>query len=142
MPDDQRWDDRLELRELTYRYARALDRRDFAAAEALFTPDARLAGPGFDRRGVADVVEMLKQVVPFESTLHAVHNHLVEVEGDAAAGETYCVASHVYERNGVKRKLDWGIRYQDRYVRVDGAWRFAERELHVDWQQDLPLRLD
>ena len=33
-----------------------------------------------------------------------------------------------------------GIRYQDRFRRgTDGAWRFARRELIVDWEQELPL---
>ena len=35
--------------------------------------------------------------------------------------------------------LDWGIRYQDRCVREAGAWRYARRDLLLDWSQDLPL---
>jgi hypothetical protein len=81
----------------------------------------------------------MRVVERFSATFHAVHNQLVELDGDRASGETYCIASHLYERDGRQRKLDWGIRYQDLYVRSEGAWRFARRELCVDWEQDLPL---
>ena len=41
--------------------------------------------------------------------------------------------------DGVPHKLDWGVRYRDRYRREAGAWRIAHRELRLVWEQDLPL---
>ncbi len=77
----------------------------------------------------------------YSATQHHVHHQLVEVDGEAASGETYCVANHLYQDvDGVPRKLDWGIRYQDRYVRREGEWRIAARTLLVDWTQDLPQK--
>jgi len=69
----------------------------------------------------------------------AVTNQLFEIRGDEASGETYCHASHLFERDGAGHKLDWGIRYQDRCRREEGSWRFARRELIVDWEQQAPL---
>ena len=57
-----------------------------------------------------------------------------------ASAETYCVANHLYEAEGVTRKLDWGIRYRDRFVCEDGLWRISSRELLLDWSQDLPVQ--
>ena len=31
------------------------------------------------------------------------------------------------------------IRYLDRYLRVDGIWKFEERRLAVDWTDDRPI---
>ena len=31
------------------------------------------------------------------------------------------------------------IRYQDRFVRTDGGWRFRERVLATDWTEDRPV---
>jgi hypothetical protein len=31
------------------------------------------------------------------------------------------------------------IRYEDTYVRADGVWRFARRELRLDWRDDRPV---
>ena len=84
----------------------------------------------------------MQHVSPSSSlaTLHCVHNHRVELDGDAAEGEAYCVANHLHEVDGVPYKLDWGVRYGDRYRRDAGVWRIARRELRVVWEQDLPLR--
>ena len=44
--------------------------------------------------------------------------------------------------DGRALKLDWGIRYRDRYRRLPGGWRIERRELTVVWEQELPLRVD
>ena len=31
------------------------------------------------------------------------------------------------------------IRYQDTFVKIEGAWLFAERRLYVDWIDERPL---
>jgi hypothetical protein len=90
--------------------------------------------------GRAQIVRGLRSVERYRATFHGVHNQTLEIAGDEAAGETYCVANHLLERDGRSFKLDWGIRYQDRYRRGDdGAWRIARRELIVDWEQEAPL---
>jgi hypothetical protein len=129
--------DRAEIRDLACRYARAVDRRDWALAETLFTEDATLKGARFELVGCAQCAGLAHR--PFRATQHSVHNQLVEVAGDRARGETYCTAHHLYDRDGRARMLDWGIRYQDLCVREAGAWRYARRELLLDWSQDLPL---
>jgi hypothetical protein len=132
-------EDRLALRELAYRYARAVDRRDWALAGGLFTEGCVLLGPGYELVGRDAILAGLRRIDRFRATQHSVHNQLVEVTGDRATGETYCTAHHLYERGGRARKLSWGIRYQDRCARQGGAWRYERRELLLDWSQDLPL---
>ena len=132
--------DRLALRELVERYARIPDDRDYALVSELFTEDAELVGPGFTVSGRERIREAMRGIERYRATFHAVHNQLVELDGDDATGETWCVASHLYEVDGVPHKLDWGIRYRDRYRRERGCWRIARRELDVVWEQDLPLR--
>jgi hypothetical protein len=31
------------------------------------------------------------------------------------------------------------LRYLDTFVKIDGAWLFAERRLYVDWLEERPL---
>jgi hypothetical protein len=116
-----------------------VDRRDWALAPALFTGDAVLVGPRFELAGRDAVVRGLRSVERYRATFHAVLNQLFEIRGDEASGETYCLANHLFEREGERRKLDWAIRYQDRCRREAGVWRFARRELIVDWEQELSL---
>jgi uncharacterized protein (TIGR02246 family) len=133
-------EDRLALQELSARYARAVDRRDYAAFVALFAPDGVLCGPGYAMKAHGEIEQGIRLIEQYEATQHCVHNQLFDVRGDSATGETYCVARHVYAKDGVRRKLDMGVRYQDEYRREQGAWRFVRRELVLDWTQDLPLK--
>lgn len=135
-------EDERELRKLAYRYARMIDRRSWYEIPEVFTEDASLSGPGYSMDGHDALREGLKAIGMYSSTLHCVHNQLAWIEGDRATGELYCVANHLYEKEGVPFKLDMGIRYEDRYVRSDAGWRIAERVLNLVWQQDLPLEVD
>jgi len=131
--------DRLALRALVEHYARMVDDRAWDELPEVFTPDGELTGPGYAMTGYDALRDGLSLIEQYDSTLHLVHNHYVTLEGDTAAGETYGVAGHLYESNGVARKLDMGIRYRDSYRKEDGAWRLSKREFHLAWQQDLPL---
>jgi ketosteroid isomerase-like protein len=138
--EDSHLADRLAIREVALRYARAVDRRDWALAATLFTDDAVLKSARFELEGREAILRGLRTVERYRATFHAVHNQTLALAGDEASGETYCVANHLYDRDGQMRKLDWGIRYQDRYQRgADGVWRIHSRELLVDWEQDLPV---
>jgi ketosteroid isomerase-like protein len=132
--------DRLALRHLACRYARIPDHRDYGLVDEVFTEDAELVGPAFRLRGRDEIREAMRGIEQYSATLHSIHNQLVEIDGDAARGEIYCVANHLHEAEGRPYKLDWGIRYQDRYRREGGGWRIARRELHVIWEKDLPLQ--
>ena len=116
-----------------------IDDREYSLAERVFTEDATLVGPGFDIESRPRIQKGLKTIEQFEATLHSMHNQLVEIDGDEATGDTWCIANHLHEKEGVPHKLDWGIRYRDRYRREAGTWRIARRELHLVWTQDLPL---
>jgi hypothetical protein len=128
------------LYELVCRYAQAVDQRDWAALSRLFTAEAKLMGPGFSFDGITAIVEGMNGLGHYSRTQHHIHNHLAEVGDLEASAETYCVANHLYEAEGINRKLDWGIRYRDRFACIDGVWHITGRELLLDWSQDLPLQ--
>jgi SnoaL-like domain len=137
--------DRLALADLAASYARAVDRRDYGALAALFEPDGRivveregrppdvLAGPEAIAARVAAGIER------FARTFHFVGQQLVDIDGDDASGETYCVAQHLSEGGFVQSNHVMNIRYQDRFRRSAAGWRFVERRLHVDWVEDRPV---
>lgn len=129
-----------QLLELVCRYAQAVDERDMDRLAGLFAPDALLEGPGFRFQGVDAIVAGMSGLERFSRTQHHVHNHLATLGESTAQAETYCVANHLYEADGVARKLDWGIRYRDRFVLIGDRWHIARRELLLDWAQDLPLQ--
>lgn len=136
-------EDEWAMRKLAVLYARAADRNDPEGFAALFTEDGVIEGTGYLITGRAEIAKnpgMLRRM--FHSTFHTVLNQTVEIDGDAAEGETYCVASHVnHPADGKYSKLDWAIRYQDRFRRVDGRWLFSYRKLIVDWTETAPVEM-
>jgi hypothetical protein len=132
--------DKLALHELVCRYAQAVDRRDWPRFADLFEAGASLSGPGFTLDGREAIVAGMAVLERYTGTQHLVHNHVAEIDGATATAETYGVAHHLYERDGEKRRLDWGLRYQDRFACVAGTWRFTRRTLLLDWTNDAALQ--
>lgn len=141
---------RLALRDLVETYAHHVDRGDTDAVAGLFSTEGTLVAhfyTGRDgspnvRRGRAEIREALVAgLAPYLATTHMVGGQVLDVDarGGRARGETVCLAHHVYERDGDRRLLVLAVRYQDDYVCESGEWRFAERQLRLDWRDDRPL---
>jgi hypothetical protein len=134
-----------ELRRLACLYARAMDRNEpqlldqiLAADIVIDTPPGRLEGLAQAREAPA----MLRRM--FLMTQHLVHNQTAEVAGDQAQAETYCTAHHLLRPPAGEpghAVLIWSIRYQDRFRREAGVWRFSARTLVVDWSETRPIAL-
>jgi uncharacterized protein (TIGR02246 family) len=140
--------DRVALRLLVDTYARAVDRGDTEAVAGLFTPDGELVahfhtgpdGAPVVRRGRAEIgAALVAGLRPYLGTTHVVGGHVADIAGTAAHGETVCLAHHVYERAGERRLLVMAVRYEDDYDCADGSWRFARRQLRLDWRDDRPM---
>lgn len=131
-------DDRNAIRDLSYLYATAVDSRDYPLFEVIVSEDARLFGEHFSFNGIDEIIGGMAIIETYKTTFHAVHNQLITLHDHEAEGEIYCVASHIFDKEGVEYKLDWGIRYRDQYRRTALGWRIVERELIVDWTQELP----
>ena len=141
--------DRLALRALVDAYASGVDRRDVAGVTKLFAPDGRLVAhfyrqPGGSptvRHGHAEIEAAIDEGLrQYAATTHVVGGQTLDFDTrDTARGETTCLAHHVYERAGAPRLLVLAVRYGDTFVRQDGQWRFAQRELRLDWRDDRPL---
>jgi ketosteroid isomerase-like protein len=125
--------DRLEsdvaIRELVSRYCVTMDDRDLTAAPLLFTPDARVFSRDgvMDARGLDAILDLYRaRFAALGPSLHVTHDHLVTFESaDAARG---LVSSHAEVWRNEKAQIA-ALRYLDQYRRLDGQWRFAEREL-------------
>lgn len=135
--DDATVKDEWELKRLAETYAFAMDRRSVEMLKPLFTDDAVIESIFRAQRGIAEILgipEILTKM--YASTLHAVHNQSVTVTGDTAEGETYCIAYHLkYPKEGKHMRFDYGLKYQDSFRRVNGAWRFSRRYLKIEWTQ-------
>ena len=124
-------EDRVAIGELIARYCLVLDNRDVDAIESLFTPDARVWSVDgvMDARGRQAAVEMFKsRFTVLGPSNHFTHDRIVEfdhMDPDRATG--FVLAHAEMQRKG--QPMLATIRYTDRYRRLQGRWRIAERVL-------------
>lgn len=128
--------DKQELQELVLRYARAVDRREFAKLATLYHPDGCHDHGGMFKGRPADFIEWLTQSMVDMETQHLVANSLFVVESGTARGEIYTVNFHHFPTSGTNYVA--GGRYLDHYVRHDGRWVFHTRTRVVDWSEERP----
>jgi SnoaL-like domain len=140
--------DRLAIRELVEAYAHCADRRDAKGQMALFTPDthfvvymnAKDPTPSQELHSRVALAPVFADLNKYAATMHFVgQSTILTLTGDRATGEAYTLAHHL-TINGEKRRLMIAaLRYSDNFVKIDGAWLFAERLLYVDWLEEREL---
>jgi hypothetical protein len=152
-----------EIRDVLIRYTRGVDRLDKALVRSTYWPGAHDDHGAFQGT-VEEFVEWLNVLEHFDSTMHFIGNQLVEVDGDTAHAESYCVA---YHRRGARDgeqgyDLVLGLRYIDRMERRPassvphgrrlvsrrrarlarterGECRIADRTCVFDWSRHDPI---
>jgi hypothetical protein len=124
-------------------YAHCADRRDAEGQKSLFTEDTHFVvymnGQGSEPTQVLDGREALTPVFDdlnrYSATMHFNGQSTVALNGDRATGESYCIAHHVFTDDGERTLMVAWLRYDDSFIKVEGAWLFARRNLYVDWAE-------
>ena len=139
--------DRLAIRELVDAYAHCADRRDAKGQMALFTEDThfvvymdtRNPEPTQDLHGRETLAPVFGALNAYAATMHFNGQSTVELDGDRATGESYCLAHHLsVGQDGRRTMMIASIRYLDEFVKQDDQWLFAERRLMVNWTETRP----
>lgn len=129
--------DREELRWLVDTYARTMDDRDAVTLESLFVPGGRLlisAEQTREFRAGEGLEKIIEYMARYSQTFYFVGNHMAEIEGNRATGETYTVAYHYQEGpDRAAQLIETPIRYVDSYLLTDAGWRFEERAARILW---------
>ena len=134
--------DRLAIRELVEAYAHCADRRDAKGQMALFTEDthfvvfmnAKDPTPSMDLHSRDALAPVFADLNKYDATTHFVgQSSIFTLSADRATGEAYCLAHHVTGDGEKRRLMIASLRYYDTFVKRDGGWLFAERQLYVDW---------
>jgi hypothetical protein len=140
--------DRLAIRELIEAYAHCADRRDAKGQMSLFTADtnfvvymnAKDPTPSQELRSREALAPVFADLNKYDATTHFVGQSTIStLTSDRATGEAYCLAHHVMLDGGKRRLMVASLRYLDTFVKIDGAWLFAERRLYVDWLEERAL---
>lgn len=127
--------DKDAIRECLYRYARGIDRADEALVRSAYWPDARDCHGAY--RG--DLEGFIAQAMPRLRSggrgVHQISNCLIELHGDLAAVESSFLALQTTATAPSHQTFLCG-RYLDRFERLGGEWRIAERTVVYDWIEE------
>ena len=136
--------DRLAIRELVEAYAHCADRRDAKGQMSLFTTDAHFVvymdakapKPSMDLHSREALAPAFADLNQYAATMHFLgQTAILTLTGDRGTGETYCMPHHLTIKDGKRSLMIAALRYDDVFVKTDGAWLFAERKLYVDWTE-------
>jgi len=143
------WESHHAITSLLFRYAECIDRADFAGLGALFAhgrirSSAGPTGPGWSGDEVRAFYARTNKVHR-DGTLRTRHlntNPLVDI--DEAAGVATVRSTYVVFQATAKLPLQpiVGGRYEDRFERAGGEWRWSERLIHVDQVGDVSEHLN
>ena len=82
------------------------------------------------REALASVFADLNQ---YAATMHFLgQTTILTLTRDRGTGETYCMPHHLTIDGKTRRLMIAAPRYTDTFVKMDGTWLFAERNLYVD----------
>ena len=134
--------DKDEIRDVLMRYARGVDRGEADIVASCYHPDAiddhggiqltgTEAGPRFTATRKPSTQGQLMQ--------HFMGNISIDVDGDTAYTETYCIAFLHPERDAAEHTVWRGLRYLDRFEKRNGAWKVAYRVVVDDWDRMDPV---
>lgn len=140
--------DRLAIRELVEAYAYCADRRDAEGQMSLFTEDTRFVvymdaknpTPSQELNSRGALAPVFADLNQYHATMHFLGQSTISsFTAGRATGQAYCLAHHLTVEGDHRRLMIATLRYNDTYVKVDGAWLFAERLLYVDWLEERAL---
>ena len=128
--------DRAAVRDVVYTYARGVDRKDIALVASCFAPDCTYDG-SLGRTTARDALARLEERWgQYDATMHFMGNCLIDLDGDTARSETYCVAYHRRRVDGAQKDFTVAVRYCDEMTRLDGHWRIRHRQVVTVWTRD------
>ena len=134
--------DRIRMDDLLTRYASAIDRRDWALLDTVFTADAHLdyRTAGGLEGDYPEVRKWLADVLPiFDVTQHLVVNREFEGGDDGARARSCFLNVNRLKVEGEPWQFTVGGQYHDRLVRTADGWRIADRiEYTLWWDNPMP----
>ena len=128
----------IEIANLLYRYAELVDGGEFDAVGDLFEHADYYMGGTKPMRGSRVADAMRATVITYDGTprtRHVMTNPIIEVDGDTATARSSYTVMQAADGLALQPILIGG--YHDRFQRVDGVWRFAERSIRADLIGDL-----
>jgi len=134
-------DDTTQIIQALNLYALGVDSRRWELFDLVFAPDAEIIYPAglywTDLEAWKRDFETMH--VRYEATMQYMSNHIVSVDGDRAASQTYGRWRLMYrDEAGDLRHWEGGGWYEDRLARTPQGWRITKRYARNCWRDGEP----
>ena len=130
--------DRAAIIDVTHAYCWALDDKNWAALDQVFTDDAS-AYLIEELHGLEAIKARIDRALkPMDRTQHVVVGHQIVIDGDRARCRCNLQAQHVRKAAHGGPNFIIGGRYEDELVRTSAGWRIAYRRLVTMWSDGNP----
>jgi bile-acid 7alpha-dehydratase len=128
------------IERLKYRYWRCLDLKLWDELADCFAPDATVSyGDGkYSFTGRDEIMKFLRESLAVESgsvTLHHGHHPEITLTGEDTATGVFALDNYLFN-DRANRSLRMGAYYEDRFVRLEGAWRIQHSGYRLIFQED------
>ena len=121
----------VAITKLIYRYADLIDRGDLDGLSELFAHATVDTGDGNLLHGSGPVRQMYSVVIIYPDgtprTRHATTNLDIDVDEGTGTGTCRSYVTVFQQTDDFPLQPVYQNRYEDRFVRVDGEWRFEHR---------------
>jgi hypothetical protein len=126
--------DKAEIREVLFRYARAVDDKDWALMSSVFSEDAHLDytsvdGPAGSRDEVVGWLD--RSLAPVPMTQHFISNIEIDLDGDRA--KVRAMFYNPMELPGIEGLCSCGGNYLHDMVRTPDGWRSVQLVEETKW---------
>jgi hypothetical protein len=132
--------ERAEISDVVLRYATAVDTRDWALYESIFTEQLSVdfsswsGDPEITIPAGEWVALVRKTLSGFDATQHLSSNHVITLSGETATCVSYMVARHYLLEKGERLMHSIGGHYTNRLVKSASGWKIARCALTVTWE--------
>ena len=135
----QEVEDRVAIKSIVDTFSNLADKKDMASVVQLLTEDADVefyfgAALAGSWKGRAEFERAMTGAgASFDSTHHINGHQVIEVEGDTASSELYCLAIQIASAGGKKTLTTNGVTYSDTLVRQGDGWKISKRVSRFGW---------
>jgi hypothetical protein len=135
----------VAITKLIYRYADLIDSGDLDALSELFAHATVDTGNGPTLHGTGPVREMYAGVILYPDgtpgTQHVTTNLVIDVDEQAGTGTCQSYVTVFQHLDDFPLQPIYQNRYDDRFVRADGEWRFESRRMYNHRPGDISRHL-
>lgn len=128
-------DDTAQIMDTLARYAIAMDQRDWALLDSVFTQDFTYDAGEWVTHSLTDYLDRLRPYLEgCGPTQHLLGNYQIQVDGDTARTQVYVRAFHVGTRELSSTTYEMFGVYSDEMRRKDAGWRSVHRTLRLQYE--------